>query len=944
MELCCICTKTFALGDDTSFLGLKGVESIRAADSSIQCKVGDRVHKKCRVDVVRAKYVKKCPSSILDTTQDANTISRRSQSTTYIPKEHCIFCGKGAKYDGKKRGFEVFPVKTDAFQISIDTVCKERNDLWSDVVLGRLQYAQDLHAADTIYHQTCSVNFRTGKSMPKAYTGKNEESASAGGRPVDTAKRAAFMKVVQHLEENDEEQTTISDLTQKMGELLKETDEEPYSTVYMKRKLKEHFMEKIVITTINGVDNVVTFKQTAQSVINEFYWKPRQTSNEEEKERIIKTAAKLLKDDIKNIDVSSDFYPASTEMAEVEKALDFIPDTVKIFLRNMFVGQDVDLKIASIGQAIMQAVRPRVLIAPLQIGLGIQMHLHFASKFLIETLNAHGFCSSYKTVSNYEKCASVVQGTDLPGVTLDHSLQHVADNADHNSRTLDGSGTFHGMGMIAIVTPAIKSKFKVPKIKVTAEDISKTGGVKIRPYVGPLEDTPLVFKQLRDLSIKNPTENLDLLWKLSQPLFKSPRPAWSGMMQVTLDGSHPGKSSVFFLPMIDMSASDMSCIHSTLYFIAEQADRYKHTPIVTFDQPLWWKAQVIISNEQPSSKLKSIVLRLGGLHVKMSFLGCIGHIMAGSGMEELLELIYAKNTVPHILSGKAVARAIRGHLLIDAALNALLVSETFNLPLDIPETEKNYEPEVEAQEENAETELHESVQNMAEQNATVNGQEHILHADLKDAKMLYQRLVKTPEIRNEVFTCEALARINSKLKEKKQSLLCNTRTGALWLEYMNMMDILRLFITAERTGNWLLHLQAMYQMLPYFAASGHNFYAKSSYIYLQQMQDLEKTNPNVYKKFLEGYHVARRSDRFWGGLSTDLMIEQVLMRSMKTTGGLTRGKGVSEIQRLVWLMSMPITADVNHSMQNLTNVNFATGEQHKTKVCSNNTISCISSC
>ena len=41
------------------------------------------------------------------------------------------------------------------------------------------------------------------------------------------------------------------------------------------------------------------------------------------------------------------------------------------------------MKIASIGQAIMQAARPQVLLAPLQFGLGVQMHHHFRSCFLI---------------------------------------------------------------------------------------------------------------------------------------------------------------------------------------------------------------------------------------------------------------------------------------------------------------------------------------------------------------------------------------------------------------------------------------------------------------------------------------------------------------------------------------------------------------------------------
>ena len=59
----------------------------------------------------------------------------------------------------------------------------------------------------------------------------------------------------------------------------------------------------------------------------------------------------------------------------------------------------------------------------------------------------------------------------------------------------------------------------------------------------------------------------------------------------------------------------------------------------------------------------------------MSFLGCIGHLMESSGLEELEGTVYAPNTVSHMLSGKAAARAIRGHFLIDDALNEILVKD-----------------------------------------------------------------------------------------------------------------------------------------------------------------------------------------------------------------------------------------------------------------------------
>ncbi len=84
----------------------------------------------------------------------------------------------------------------------------------------------------------------------------------------------------------------------------------------------------------------------------------------------------------------------------------------------------------------------------------------------------------------------------------------------------------------------------------------------------------------------------------------------------------------------------------------------------------------MVINEGSTSELKSIVLRLGGFHTIMSFLGCIGQLMAGSGLSELLETIYAPNAVAHMLTGKAVSRATRAHFLLDEVLNAIVTEKT----------------------------------------------------------------------------------------------------------------------------------------------------------------------------------------------------------------------------------------------------------------------------
>lgn len=199
--------------------------------------------------------------------------------------------------------------------------------------------------------------------------------------------------------------------------------------------------------------------------------------------------------------------------------------------------------------------------------------------------------------------------------------------------------------------------------------------------------------------------------------------------------------------------------------------------------------------------------------------------------------------------------------------------------------------------------------------------------DIKVAKTMLRRLEEGKITVEEVCSAEVVQRISGKLKHVHNSLK-NQRTAVLWTAYMEMVDILRRFIKAERTGNWSLHPQSVYDMLPYFAAAGHRLYAKSAYIYLQMMNELQKIHPHIYKNFQNGLHCARRSDRFWAGLSTDLMIEQVLMRSVKTSGGLTRGKGFSETQRLVWLMSIPACAEVNDAMQTLTGVRYSHVLQH----------------
>lgn len=257
--------------------------------------------------------------------------------------------------------------------------------------------------------------------------------------------------------------------------------------------------------------------------------------------------------------------------------------------------------------------------------------------------------------------------------------KYVADNVDHNLCTINGKGTFHGMGMISIGSSSGNdSQRRIVRVNATIEDVKKVGVVKLFQYSEDLEDNlSIKYTKLSPSTIADAFSKLDLLWTLSWPAV-SDRPAWFGFMQNVTTGTFESKPNITYLPMIDLNSSSYTCIYSTLMFIANEARKIGSSAVCTFDQPLWWKARLIIEAEPETSPIKKIVLMLGGFHLKMSYLGCIGYLMTGSGMQETLEQIYAPNSVVKMLNGKAVARAIRGHLLLYAALNAIICEEIYS--------------------------------------------------------------------------------------------------------------------------------------------------------------------------------------------------------------------------------------------------------------------------
>ena len=111
------------------------------------------------------------------------------------------------------------------------------------------------------------------------------------------------------------------------------------------------------------------------------------------------------------------------------------------------------------------------------------------------------------------------------------------------------------------------------------------------------ENIPLA--ELRNIEAKNTFWELDFMPSIIWPL-RYPKPVLSGFLRI------PGQSSTVFFTMIGLDLSNKSCIYTTLKFVIKESLRYNKTPVITFDQPLYWKSLLIVRNERESDLNNSV--------------------------------------------------------------------------------------------------------------------------------------------------------------------------------------------------------------------------------------------------------------------------------------------------------------------------------------------------
>lgn len=118
-------------------------------------------------------------------------------------------------------------------------------------------------------------------------------------------------------------------------------------------------------------------------------------------------------------------------------------------------------------------------------------------------------------------------------------IKFVADNIDHDTRTIDGKDTFHGMGMIATFTPGLLSSKSIKRSKATIDDVRAIGSIDILPYLNKAVGHGLRYEEVSEFMYEDNFLHTEVLLKATW-LLRTKRPSWSGIMQLINRGNHPG--------------------------------------------------------------------------------------------------------------------------------------------------------------------------------------------------------------------------------------------------------------------------------------------------------------------------------------------------------------------------------------------------------------------
>ena len=651
---------------------------------------GDELHERLEAKLkddehFTIAYHKNCVSRY---TSKTNIKSRSSVQSEQVPQpmkklrrshsefdfmKHCLYCGEECKLekDPKNPGrwqpaymcrSTVSEVDKRPYKEFLLERCDVRGDDWGTDMRVRIEGALDLHAAEARYHRKCMSRFFSIRKQSE-----NETS-------LDQALDEVYQKM---LKDKSKIWNSID-----LHDMYTKNGGTELNRKGLVKKVQSKFLDEIVVLTSPGYANIIAFSNSAGSVLRVM----KDDSEDADLENCIQKVSKQIIKDCKNITYDKTMYSVHIDR---NSAADSSSATFQVLLKNISPALDKTLPALLMGNMVTSTLRRHP--TDLQIALGVLMR---DSKKLINNLYDFGVTCSYDEVQRFKRSAAKAASQDisLQGISdaTNGLVQVIADNFDADISCPNGKLSTHSLATIITQperetgTMGCNTINRITKCEMSEPvqddedeyDLLETCHVPPKPSMPdvPLSRVTSDVETLQEVS-KARAESLDVTF-LHDIMCQDKCPEYNGYLTKTArEQGHvtQPKTKVVYLPLIDSPPSNPSTMRVCMLRAKKVSEATGQEYVIfTADQQLYRVALHIQWTDQIT--FKNIYLRLGGMHILMSYVGCVGTLMENTGLTEVLSGPFGG--VQKMLSGKKFPENVRAlRMLVEELLRPVFTAQ-----------------------------------------------------------------------------------------------------------------------------------------------------------------------------------------------------------------------------------------------------------------------------
>lgn len=740
-----------------------------------------------------------------------------------------------------------------------------------------MKSANDVFAYDVYYHKGCLRSFLKSHEKAKELI---MDGIDASNDRMEIDDRAIMIFQSLNFEERG---YSVSDIREKIN--VNQPESNCYTNKQIKILMIKYYGDTICFTYPNDKklsQMVYSSKLLTENVVEALRTKQRQQ---------LKELGTVLRDECKNLDFG--LKDSVCNSNDVKLSLQHYkknrPQTwVRLFkciFENMQSTQSEQwlLRFDTIFQIVCYWITGTV--TPLSCSLAQTVNTLSQSRKLIDIMNRHGLTISYDSIRRYDTAIaeSLIELTGehrcpvSANISSETLVQGAIDNFDHLDQSESGITTTHDTVMVIFQTvdkeesewlqhnpeaiTNVKERLENRKLEAVLpcqvlknSNIIK-GSMEIPDEYQTNHDSEGLLKQHSMLNV----EKDYMLWALSRHVPEDGThcapmiPNFTAVQSILQTDCRYSPTKVAFTPVLPYKATETDSVYTALLnFCDVLQQRQQSTGVLWMDQAVYALAKEIQIIKP--DLFGHILLGLGPFHMESIVFSALGKYLECTGIDKALSesRVFGPDIVQNkVMNGGHYLKSKDGMSLIAETMHGFLFSlfkqETDDTMLEqILQMEEGIVPLVESFEI---TSLHDEISD---------NWEH----------------------------CRAMTdSIFTKFKEWKNN--SSNENVQFWAYFTdNVYPVARDLTHSIRTANWDLFVSSIRRAINLFFVTGRTNYSRWCPLFLEDLKDLQRRFPMVYKEFKAGGFVHQHSNRSGSAVPFDMALEKVYNKPAKVKGGI----------------------------------------------------------